>query len=166
MPTSPRMSIGRSHCQPHEATTQPRRISQPSPASIGGCGSLLGPRTGRVAWLKSGTVTRLPRLTTSRMSLPLIRERSTGRRIETSEAKATRRQGDVRNGSVRGVTRVDGEVERAGQLLVTANVAEGAAAREGPAQRHFKARDRHVPSAETYPILRSRRPDPWSPIVS
>src|SRR5262244_4383433 len=77
-----------------------------------------------------------------------------------------RREDDVGDGAVRGVRWIDREVETTGQLLVGAGLAEGAPAREGPAHRHLKARDRHVSSAETRTRPWSTRwPVPWSPIV-
>ncbi len=81
---------GRSPCQPQEMTTQPRFIRKPSPTSIGGFGSDPGPKAGRVARLKLGTATVLPRLTTSRRTRPLHCARSTGRRMDTSESQVTR----------------------------------------------------------------------------
>ena len=58
--------------------------------STGGFGSDPGPKAGRVARLKFGTATVLPRLTTSRRTRPLHRARSTGSRMETSASHVTR----------------------------------------------------------------------------
>src|SRR5262249_49431850 len=51
--------------QPQETTTKPRFIRNPPPTSMGGLGSDPAANTGRVARLKFGTATVLPRLTTS-----------------------------------------------------------------------------------------------------
>src|SRR5262245_51848347 len=71
-------------------TTKPRRMRKPSPASTGGAGLGPGTKVGRVARLKLGTATVLPRLTTSSMTRPLHRRRSTGSRIDTSDSNSTR----------------------------------------------------------------------------
>ncbi len=57
---------------------------------MSGFGSEPGPNTGRVAWLKFGTATVFPRLTTSSITRPLARARSTGSSTDTSAANSTR----------------------------------------------------------------------------
>ncbi len=112
-------------------------------------GSESGPKTGRVAWLKLGTVTMLPRFTTSTRSRPLPRARSTGSRIDTSAANSTR-PAALRGASptsviraLAGCARVDGEAEPALQLLVGSDVAEGAPVGQGPAQDEVEVDGRH-----------------------
>ena len=65
-------------------------MRNPSPGSTGGSGFEPGTNAGRVARLKLGTATVFPRLTTSSITRPLPRARSTGTRMDTSDSNSTR----------------------------------------------------------------------------